>query len=89
MLVEQPILETTSKCIKDKMTIGNSQHGFTIEESCLRSLTAFYDAITSLLDEGSAVDALYLNFNKAFATVSHKILINKLIEYTLDKRTLR
>ena len=41
-------------------------------------MVAFYDGMTGCLDEGRAVDAVYLVFSKAFNTVSHNILTGKL-----------
>ena len=46
----------------------------------------FYDEMSGLVDEGRAVDSVYLNFIKTFGTVSHKILIDKLLMHGLDKR---
>jgi len=45
----------------------------------------FYDEMSGLVDEGRAVDSVYLNFIKTFGTVSHKILIDKLLMHGLDK----
>ena len=35
--------------------------------------------MTGLVDEGRAVDIVYLNFSKAFYTVSHETLIENLL----------
>ena len=44
----------------------------------MTNLITFYDEMTGLVDEGTAVDIVYLDFRKASDTVSHKILLEKL-----------
>jgi len=39
--------------------------------SCLTNLISSYDQVTHLVDEGKAVDVVYLGFSKAFDTVHH------------------
>jgi len=41
------------------------------------------------VDEEKAVDVLYLDFSKAFDTIPHNILLEKLAAHGLDGCTLR
>ena len=55
---------------------------------CLTNLISFYDQVTHLVDEGKAVDVVYLDFCKAFNSVCHSIPLEKLAAHDLDKCTL-
>lgn len=77
--MEQLILETISRHMKEKKIIS-SQHRFTKGKSCLNNLVRFCTAIISLMDVRGAEDIVFPGFSKAFDTVPHKILIEKLLK---------
>ena len=63
--------------VKHKL-INSSQHGFVKSKSCLTNLLCFFEEITKWVDEGSPVDIIYLDFQKAFDKLPHQRLILKL-----------
>ncbi|PKU49547.1 rna-directed dna polymerase from mobile element jockey-like [Limosa lapponica baueri] len=87
-VMEQIILSAIMQCMKEAQVTGPSQHGFMRGRSCLTNLISFYDKVTRLVDEGKAVDVVYLDFSKVFDTVSHSILLEKLAAHGLDGITL-
>jgi len=88
-MMEQLILEVIIKQVEEKQVIRSSQHGFTKGKSCLTNLIAFYDGMTGWVDEGRAVDVVYLDFSKAFNIVSYNILLRKLRKCGLDEWSVR
>jgi len=70
--------------VKDNRGIRPSHDAFMKGRSCLTNLISFYDQVTCLVDEGKAVDVIYLDFSKAFDTVSHNLLLEKRVAHGLD-----
>ena len=64
-------------CVKHKL-INTSQHGFLKARSCLTNLLRFLEEIAKWVDDGSLVDVVYLDFQKAFDKVPHQRLLLKL-----------
>ena len=61
--------------------ISDRQHGFVAGRSCTTQLLEVLDKWTRILDEGGAVDVVYLDFQKAFDKVPHRRLLSKIEAY--------
>ncbi|KAJ7423785.1 RNA-directed DNA polymerase from mobile element jockey-like protein [Pitangus sulphuratus] len=69
-VMEQIIVNVITWHMRDNQGIAPNQHGFRKGRSHLTYMISFYDQVTCLVDEGKAVDVVYLDFSKAFDTVS-------------------
>ncbi|KAJ7422027.1 RNA-directed DNA polymerase from mobile element jockey-like protein [Pitangus sulphuratus] len=87
-VMEKIILEGIEKHLKDSVVTAHSQYGFMRGKSCLSNLISFYDKVTHLADQGKPVDVIFLDFGKAFDTVSCKILLDKMSSTQLDKHIM-
>ena len=57
--------------VKHKL-INTSQREFLKARSCVTNLLYFFEEITKWVDDGSPVDVIYLDFQKAFDKVPHQ-----------------
>ena len=68
--------------------ISSQQHGFIPGRSTSSQLLECFDEWSLMIEEGSSVDVIYLDFKKAFDAVPHKRLINKLYAYGIRGKVL-
>ena len=58
--------------------LADEQHGFVPNRNCITNLLTALEDWSALLEEGKAFDLIYTDFSKAFDSVPHAQLINKL-----------
>ena len=66
----------------------NYQFGFRTNHSTNMALTILLDKIVSAIDKGEYVIGIFIDLQKAFDTVNHEILLNKLAKYGIRGKCL-
>jgi len=69
-VMEQIILGEITQHVCDILGIGPSQHRLMKGRSYSTNLISFCNWVTRLVDQGKAVDVVYLDFSKAFDSLS-------------------
>ena len=64
------------------------QHGFRKNKSCTSQLLEVMEEFTLMLDKKETFDVIYLDFKKAFDSVPHRRLLNKLKSYGITGSVL-
>ena len=83
-IMESIIRDRLMKHLKDNKLLTNNQHGFMNNRSCLTNLLETLEQWTQALDDGYEIDAIFLDYQKAFDTVPHRRLLSKLLTYGVD-----
>ena len=76
-LMEKILRDRIYEHLEKFSMLKSSQHGFVKGKSCLTSLVEFFENVTKHIDEGKAVDVVYMDFSKAFDKVPHARLLEK------------
>ena len=76
-VLEHIIYSSISSHLENHQLIREEQHGFQKNKSCETQL------IYTILNDGGEVDALFLDFSKAFDKVPHVRLLQKLEHYRI------
>ena len=76
-VMESLIRDVMVQHLSTNNLIRPSQHGFMAGRSTVTNLLSYLETLTKLLDDGHAVDVLYLDFAKAFDKVPHSRLLAK------------
>lgn len=87
-IMEKLVRNAMLKHLIENQLLSAKQHGFVYGRSCTTQLLKVLDIWTEILDNGGAIDAVYLDFAKAFDTVPHQRLLLKLAGYGISGRLL-
>ena len=80
-LIEKVILNRLLKFLKKNNILYKYQFGFRKNHATTHALTEVIDNIYKSLDEGNYVFGIHIDLKKAFDTVQHQILLQKLQHY--------
>ena len=60
--------------------LSDEQHGFVPGRDCITQLLLCMEDWTSMIEKGESFDVIYTDFSKAFNSVTHEILLQKLVK---------
>ena len=85
------VVKVMEVCIREKLydkcinLIKNKQHGLQPGKSCTTQMIPYIDDIMQILNSRNDVDIIYFDFAKAFDSVNHDIILEKLKhKYSID-----
>ena len=86
---EQVLRKQMVAQLEENNLLNSKQHGFRSGESCLTQLLHHFDDIIESLSNGDDMDAIYLDYAKAFDKVAHQVLLSKLQLYGFHSKIIK
>ena len=87
-VLETLIRNRIMEYLSENHLLADEQYGFRPGRSCAVQLLEILEEWTKLLDEGVPIDVIYLDFSKAFDSVSHSHLLYKLHKLGIQGKLL-
>lgn len=87
-VLERVLRDKIVNHLSEHNLIKKSQHGFLASRSTQTNLLEFLDKLTEIIDEGGAMDIVYLDFSKAFDKISHRLTLQKLQDHGIRGKLL-
>ena len=87
-VLESFVTDAIQNYMESNNLFNQCQHGFRTHRSCVTQLLEVMNELTKIADNKEDMDIIYLDFSKAFDTVPHKRLINKLKAYGIEGNLL-
>ena len=76
--------------LRTRHLLSDTQHGFVKDKSCTTNILTLSDNISTLLHNNISCDIIYFDFQKAFDTVRHDLILKKLkYRFNIDGTLLR
>ena len=81
---EKVLRKQMNEYLKENQLLSETQFGFRARFSTTDALLYATETIRKILDDGENVAAAFLDSSKAFDSISHENLLNKLKQYNFD-----
>lgn len=87
-VMEHIMYSNIMKHLEDSLFFCPNQHGFRKGVSCSTQLIELFHDLVSVAENRLQTDAIFLDFRKAFDSVSHDLLLHKLSALNIDSTVL-